>query len=53
MITIIVKNKNIEGESTGRKERGYELFSDVFKDSGVKRLHLAAVIPACPEIYNN
>lgn len=52
-IGFIVRNKNIEVESTGRKERGDELFSDVFKDSGVKRLHLAAVIPACPENYHN
>ena len=52
-IGFIVKNSDSSDEKFGRKHRGDELFNNIFKDSGVKKLQLAAVIPACPENYHN
>ena len=52
-IVFIVKQKDKEGEEAGRTRRSQELFKNTFKDSGVKMLLLAAVVPSCPENYHN
>ena len=48
-IGFIVKEKT----SNSSEENPKGLFNNSFKDSGVKKLILAAVIPNCPENYHN
>lgn len=52
-IAFLVKQKQTSLEEKGRQRRSMELFRDKFKDSGVKMLILAAVIPSCPENHHN
>ena len=52
-IAFLVKDKDNREENNGRQRRCSELFHNKFKDSGVKMLILAAVVPACPENHHN
>ena len=52
-IAFLVIQKDKEEVESSRTKRSEELFRDKFKDSGVKKLLLAAVIPACPENHHN
>ena len=47
------KEKSKEESNLGRTKRSDELFKDQFKDAGVKKLILAAVVPSCPENHHN
>lgn len=52
-IGFVVIQKDKENVEAGRTKRCQELFKNSFKDSGVKMLLLAGVVPNCPENYHN
>ena len=52
-IAFLVKRKEENEMESGKSKRSEELFKAKFKDSGVKKLLLAAIVPACPENHSN
>ena len=50
---ILLEGEDDEEDGSVRNTRADELFKDRFKDSGVKRLFIAAVVPKTPENNHN